>query len=38
MIGQEQQPYVNTREDAAFRFLGLPTLMRSTEVSREHVR
>jgi quercetin dioxygenase-like cupin family protein len=30
MIGQEQQPYVNTREDAAFRFLGLPTLMRST--------
>lgn len=24
------QPYINTREDAAFRFLGLPTLMRST--------
>ena len=24
------QPYVNTREDSAFRFLGLPTLMRST--------
>jgi quercetin dioxygenase-like cupin family protein len=23
-------PYVNSREDAAFRFLGLPTLMRST--------
>jgi quercetin dioxygenase-like cupin family protein len=25
-----QQPYLNTREDPAFRFLGLPTLMRST--------
>ena len=24
------QPYMNTREDAAFRFLGLPSLMRST--------
>ena len=24
------QPYINTREDAAFRFLGLPSLMRST--------
>jgi quercetin dioxygenase-like cupin family protein len=24
------QPYRNTREDPAFRFLGLPTLMRST--------
>ncbi len=24
------EPYINTREDAAFRFLGLPTLMRST--------
>src|SRR5580698_3272018 len=23
-------PYLNSREDAAFRFLGLPTLMRST--------
>jgi len=30
MIAQEQKPYVNRREDAAFRFLGLPTLMRST--------
>jgi steroid delta-isomerase-like uncharacterized protein len=25
-----QKPYLNTREDAAFRFLGIPTLMRST--------
>ena len=24
------QPYINTRDDAAFRFLGIPTLMRST--------
>lgn len=24
------QPYLNTREDSAFRFLGIPTLMRST--------
>ena len=24
------EPYINTREDAACRFLGLPTLMRST--------
>jgi quercetin dioxygenase-like cupin family protein len=24
------QPYMNTREDSAFRFLGVPTLMRST--------
>jgi quercetin dioxygenase-like cupin family protein len=24
------QPYVNTREDSAFLFLGLPSLMRST--------
>src|SRR5579871_4661523 len=24
------QPYMNTRGDAAFRFLGLPSLMRST--------
>ncbi len=30
MIAKEQQPYLNTREDSAFRFLGLPTLMRST--------
>lgn len=30
MTVQTQQPYVNTREDAAVRFLGLPTLMRST--------
>jgi quercetin dioxygenase-like cupin family protein len=26
----EQRPHLNTREDAAIRFLGLPTLMRST--------
>jgi quercetin dioxygenase-like cupin family protein len=25
-----QQPYLNTREDRAIRFLGLPTLIRST--------
>ena len=30
MITPSLQPYVNTREDSAFRFLGLPTLMRST--------
>ena len=30
MITPSLQPYVNTREDTAFRFLGLPTLMRST--------
>jgi steroid delta-isomerase-like uncharacterized protein len=30
MSAQEQQPYLNTREDSAFRFLGIPTLMRST--------
>jgi quercetin dioxygenase-like cupin family protein len=26
----QQKPYLNTRDDAAFRFLGVPTLMRST--------
>jgi quercetin dioxygenase-like cupin family protein len=30
MIAPALQPYINTREDAAFRFLGIPTLMRST--------
>lgn len=30
MTTQAQQPYLNTRADAAFRFLGLPTLVRST--------
>ena len=30
MTAQVQQPYLNTREDSAFRFLGVPTLMRST--------
>jgi steroid delta-isomerase-like uncharacterized protein len=30
MTTAQQPPYVNTREDAAFRFLGIPTLMRST--------
>lgn len=30
MIERCQEPYGNTREDYGFRFLGLPTLMRST--------
>ena len=30
MIEKLQEPYLNTREDSAFRFLGLPTLIRST--------
>lgn len=30
MIERLQEPYLNTREDSAFRFLGLPTVMRST--------
>ncbi len=30
MTATQQQPYLNTREDAAFRFLGLPSLIRST--------
>ncbi len=30
MTVQGQQPYVNTREDSAIKFLGIPTLMRST--------
>lgn len=30
MNAHTQQPYLNTREDAAVRFLGIPTLMRST--------
>lgn len=30
MIAPTLQPYMNTREDSAIRFLGLPTLMRST--------
>jgi uncharacterized protein (TIGR02246 family) len=30
MIERLQEPYLNTREDSAFRFLGVPTLMRST--------
>src|SRR5215467_11382489 len=30
MITPAIQPYMNTRGDLAFRFLGLPTLMRST--------
>ena len=29
-MAAEQKPYLNTREDTAIRFLGLPTLMRST--------
>ena len=30
MTTTEQKPYLNTREDAAFRFLGIPTVMRAT--------
>jgi quercetin dioxygenase-like cupin family protein len=30
MIKAASQLYMNTREDGAFRFLGVPTLMRST--------
>lgn len=30
MIKSALRPYINTREDPAFRFLGVPTLMRST--------
>src|SRR5437899_27637 len=30
MTATQQQPYVNTREAAAFRFLGIPSLIRST--------
>ncbi len=30
MSEHTNQPYLNTRADAAFRFLGIPTLMRST--------
>jgi quercetin dioxygenase-like cupin family protein len=30
MTARGQQPYLNTREDSAVRFLGIPTLMRST--------
>ena len=30
MTTTQQPPYLNRREDAAFRFLGIPTLMRST--------
>ena len=30
MMITEQTPYLNTREDGAFRFLGIPTAMRST--------
>jgi quercetin dioxygenase-like cupin family protein len=30
MTATQQRPYLNTREDAAFRFLGIPTLMRAT--------
>jgi len=30
MISQTLQPYSNTREDSVFRFLGQPTVMRST--------
>jgi mannose-6-phosphate isomerase-like protein (cupin superfamily) len=30
MTATQRQPYVNTREDAAFRFLGIPSLIRAT--------
>jgi mannose-6-phosphate isomerase-like protein (cupin superfamily) len=30
MTAQELLPYLNTRDDSAFRFLGIPTVMRST--------
>jgi len=30
MIAQERRPYVNTREDSAIWFLGIPTVIRST--------
>ncbi len=30
MIRMQQQPYLNTREDAGYRFLGVPTLTRAT--------
>ncbi|HWD41015.1 MAG TPA: cupin domain-containing protein [Fimbriimonas sp.] len=30
MIQQELQPFVNTRRDEAFQFLGLPTIMRAS--------
>jgi quercetin dioxygenase-like cupin family protein len=30
MTAAKQLPYINTREDSAVRFLGMPTLMRST--------
>ncbi len=30
MTAQQLQPYLNTREDSPFRFLGIPTVMRST--------
>jgi quercetin dioxygenase-like cupin family protein len=30
MTAQSQLPYMNTREEPAVRFLGMPTLMRST--------
>lgn len=30
MTAQDLLPYLNTREDSAFRFLGIPTVMRST--------
>jgi quercetin dioxygenase-like cupin family protein len=30
VIAQDLQPILNTRDDAPFRFLGLPTVMRAT--------
>jgi hypothetical protein len=30
LITMQQRPYLNTREDAGYRFLGVPTLTRAT--------
>jgi len=30
LTAQDLQPYINTRDDSPFRFLGLPTVVRST--------
>ena len=33
MIAQAQRPFLNTRTDDAFRFLGIPTLVRATSAN-----
>src|SRR5215467_2149063 len=35
MIAMQQQPYLNTREDAAYPFLGVPTLTRATGETKD---